>query len=152
MENRIVKILTKKKLKISFAESCTGGMLSSRLVGVSGSSVVFDESIVTYSNEAKEKYLNVSKSTLAKYGSVSEEVANEMARGIVKCSNANIGVSITGIAGPTGATIGKPVGLVFIGMFYKKDYVFKHIFKGSRQEVREQSTKAALRHILDLVE
>ncbi len=152
MENKIVKKLIDRKLKISFAESCTGGMLSARLVNVSGSSAVFDESIITYSNDAKEKYLGVSRSSLVTYGSVSEEVAIEMARGIAKCSNADIGVSITGIAGPTGGTPEKPVGLVYIGAFYKKDYVFKHIFKGDRQEIREQSTNAALRHILDLVE
>lgn len=151
MNIKLVDLLKEKNLTISFAESCTGGMLASRIVDVSGSSEVFSESIVTYSNAAKEKYLKVPNELLEEFGAVSKEVAVEMAKGIVDISSADIGVSITGIAGPTGGTIDKPVGLVFIAVMYNSIKVYRHVFSGDRTEVRKQTVEAAIRHIIDLV-
>ena len=151
MNIKLVDLLKEKNLTISFAESCTGGMLASRIVDVSGSSEVFSESIVTYSNAAKEKYLKVPNELLEEFGAVSKEVAVEMAKGIVGISSADIGVSITGIAGPTGGTIDKPVGLVFIAVMYNSIKVYRHVFSGDRTEVRKQTVEAAIRHIIDLV-
>lgn len=151
MEDKVVELLKEKNLTISFAESCTGGLLAGTLVNVSGSSVVFHESVVTYSNEAKMKYLNVQKETLDQHGAVSRETAKEMSRGIQELSKADIGVSITGIAGPSGGTIEKPVGLVYIGITYRNTYVFEHQFKGDRLKVRQLSVLNALNHILEVV-
>ncbi len=147
----LVKLLKKKNLTISFAESCTGGMLSSELVNVSGASDVFSESVVTYSNEAKMKYLGVLKETLDEFGAVSKETALEMAKGIKRLANSDIGVSITGIAGPTGGTKLKPVGLVYISVSYGNSYVFEHIFEGKRSDVRLQSVFEAVNHIIEVV-
>lgn len=151
MEKKIVELLKEQRLTISFAESCTGGLLAGTLVNVSGSSDVFHESVVTYSNEAKMKYLNVQKETLDTFGAVSRETAIEMAKGIQKQADADIGVSITGVAGPTGGTIDKPVGLVYIAVAYKNTYVFEHQFKGDRLKVRQASVINALAHILEVV-
>ena len=123
---KIVNLLKRKKLKISFAESCTGGLLSSSITSVSGSSKVFTLGIVTYSNQSKIKVLKVPKNIIRKYGSVSEQVCLAMVKNLNKISKTNISVSITGIAGPSGATKIKPVGLVYIG-----------IKKGNRTEVRK---------------
>ena len=112
----LVKILTKKKLKIAFAESCTGGMLASELTSISGASKVFNLGLVTYSNQAKIKFLKVNKNIIRKYGAVSRECCLSMVNNLSKISKANINVSITGIAGPKGGTKQKPVGLVFIGI------------------------------------
>ena len=126
LSNKIVKILTKKKLKISFAESCTGGMLSSAITSVSGSSKVFNLGLVTYSNQSKIKVLKVSKKIIRKYGAVSEQVCLAMVKNVGKISKSNISVSITGIAGPIGSTKKKPIGLVYVG-----------IKKGNRTEVKK---------------
>ena len=123
---KIVRILTKKKLKISFAESCTGGLLSSAITSVSGSSKVFTLGLVAYSNQSKTKILRVSKNIIKKYGSVSEQVCLAMLKNLNKISKTNISVSITGIAGPSGGTEIKPVGLVYVG-----------IKKGNRAEVKK---------------
>lgn len=149
--DKIVKILKSKNLMISFAESCTGGLLAAELVGVSGSSEVFSESVVTYSNEAKVKYLKVSKDTLNEFGAVSKETAYEMAEGIKNLSNADIGVSITGIAGPTGGTINKPVGLVYIGVSFKDTNVYEYNFAGDRLAVRLQTVFEATKLIEEAV-
>ena len=113
---KVVKKLIKKKLKISFAESCTGGMLSSTITSISGSSKVFNMGLVTYSNKAKMSVLKVPKKIITKYGAVSKECCLSMVKNISKISKANISVSITGIAGPKGGTKSKPVGLVYIGI------------------------------------
>lgn len=149
--DKIVKILKSKNLMISFAESCTGGLLAAEFVGVSGSSEVFSESVVTYSNEAKVKYLKVSKDTLNEFGAVSKETAYEMAEGIKNLSNADIGVSITGIAGPTGGTINKPVGLVYIGVSFKDTNVYEYNFAGDRLAVRLQTVFEATKLIEEAV-
>ena len=112
----LVKKLTKKKLKISFAESCTGGLLASSITSISGSSKIFNLGLITYSNQAKIKFLNVNKNIIKKYGAVSHECCLSMVNNLSKISKANINVSITGIAGPNGGTKQKPVGLVYIGV------------------------------------
>ena len=123
---KIVSLLNKKKLKIAFAESCTGGLLSSAITSVSGSSKVFTLGLVAYSNQSKTKILKVSKNIIKKYGSVSEQVCLAMLKNLNKISKTNISVSITGIAGPSGGTEIKPVGLVYVG-----------IKKGNRTEVKK---------------
>ena len=115
MESLIQKLI-KKKLKISVAESCTGGLLASKITSVSGSSKIFDLGLVTYSNTTKIKFLKVNKNIIKKYGAVSHECCFEMVKNLSKISKANINVSITGIAGPNGGTKKKPVGLVYIGL------------------------------------
>lgn len=145
LEMAVVRLLKKYDLTVSTAESCTGGMLAAKLVNVAGVSDVYKEGFITYSNKAKRKNLEVSKSTLKKYGAVSEQVAKEMATGGVLAADSDICVSITGIAGPDGGTEEKPVGLVYIGC-YLKDHVAVECyqFKGNREKIREQATMKAL--------
>ena len=127
------------------AESCTGGLLAGTLVGVPGVSEVFREGFVTYSNKAKRKLLDVSKSTLKKYGAVSAQTAKEMAKGGVFATDADICVAITGLAGPDGATPEKPIGLVYIACYMNdKVHVEEFRFKGDRQKIRERSVVQAL--------
>lgn len=136
LEKKVVELIKEKNLTISTAESCTGGMLASKLIDVSGVSENFYEGIVSYSNEAKMKRLGVSKETLEKYGAVSEETAREMLMGL----HTDIGLATTGIAGPNGGTEEKPVGLVYMGIKIKnKIYIEKKIFKGDRNKVRERT-------------
>ena len=116
LANKLVKKLIQKKLKIAFAESCTGGMLSSTITSVSGSSKVFNLGLITYSNKAKIDVLKVSKKIISKYGAVSNECCLSMVKNLSKISKANISISITGIAGSSGGTRKKPVGLVYIGI------------------------------------
>ncbi len=145
LEEAVVKALVNKKLHISFAESCTGGMLVSAIINVPGSSSVINESFVTYANEAKEKRLGVSHDAIMKYGVVSEEVAKQMAEGVALVSGADIGVGITGIAGPDGGTDKKPVGLVYIGLYYKGNTVVKKLTrKGNRLTIRQGTVMTAL--------
>ena len=145
LEGVVVNLLKDKKIIISIVESCTGGMLASTITNVSGSSSVFNESIVTYSNEAKTKYLDVSKNTISTYGAVSSECAKEMSKGLFKKTKSNITLSITGIAGPTGGTKEKPVGLVYFGLTYEGETnTYKKIFNGNRYMVRKRATIYAL--------
>ena len=126
----LLEKLTKKKLKISFAESCTGGMLASSITSISGASKVFDLGLITYSNQAKIKILKVSQNIIKNHGAVSAECCKAMVVNLSKISKANINVSITGIAGPKGGTKNKPVGLVYIGIKKgKKIKIIKNIFK-----------------------
>lgn len=141
----VVKLLKKHELTVTTAESCTGGLLAGTLVGVPGVSEVFREGFVTYSNKAKRKLLDVSKSTLKKYGAVSAQTAKEMAKGGVFATDADICVAITGLAGPDGATPEKPVGLVYIACYMNdKVHVEEFRFKGDRQKIRERSVVQAL--------
>jgi nicotinamide-nucleotide amidase len=145
----LVKLLIKKKLKISFAESCTGGLLASSITSVSGASKVFNLGLVAYSNQAKIKFLKVNKNIIKKYGSVSHECCLAMVNNLSKISKANINVSITGIAGPKGGTKQKPTGLVFIGI--KNGYktqIYKCLFKGKK---RSSIQKATVKKALNLV-
>ena len=141
----IVKLLKEKHMTVTTVESCTGGLLSAALVDVSGASDVFYQGIVTYANEAKVRLAGVKECTLEAYGAVSEETAKEMAEGGARAANADACLSVTGIAGPSGGTKEKPVGLVYIGCFVNGTTVIeKNIFSGSRREVRQQSVEAAL--------
>ncbi len=145
LEGVIVKKLNEKNMIISIAESCTGGLFSSKIVNVSGSSNVFKEGLITYSNEAKMKYLKVSKETLIEKGAVSKEVAYEMASGLAKETSCDMAISITGIAGPTGGTPDKPVGLTYFGLYHNgKVNTYKRIFNGNREMVRIRATIYAL--------
>ena len=147
--SKVVDLLKKHNLTISTAESCTGGLLSGAITAVSGSSDVFSAGIVTYSNDAKMKYLGVKEETLQKYGAVSEQTAYEMSMGVKEVNCADVGVGITGIAGPTGGTEEKPVGLVYIGV---NGVVTKNIFTGDREEVRKSAVVKALNMVSDFVE
>jgi len=145
LEDEVVELLKEKCLKVTFAESCTGGLLAGRLVNVSGASQVFEEGFITYSNEVKERRIGVSADTLCTYGAVSKETAYEMALGAAKTAKADVGVSTTGIAGPCGGTKEKPVGLVYIGCSIKgttKTKVFH--FTGNRHDNRECTVIEAL--------
>ena len=134
LANKLVKKLTQKKLKISFAESCTGGMLSSIITSISGSSKVFNLGLITYSNKVKIDILKVPKKIINKYGAVSSECCLSMVKNLSKISKANISVSITGIAGPNGGTKLKPVGLVYIGIKKgNKIFVQKYLFKSKNR-------------------
>ena len=149
----LVKILIKKKLKISFAESCTGGLLASSITSISGSSKIFNLGLITYSNQAKIKFLKVNKSIIKKYGAVSHECCLAMVNNLSKISKANINVSITGIAGPKGGSNQKPVGLVYIGV--KKDSktsINKCFFKGKkRTSIQKATVKKALGLVLRII-
>lgn len=150
LEEQVFFQLKDRHKKVSFAESCTGGLLAGRLVNVPGSSEVFEEGYVTYSNEAKQRLLDVTSEALENYGAVSRQVAEQMARGAAKRSGAQAAVGVTGIAGPDGGTDQKPVGLVYIGCFVDHEVVVtKKHFNGSRKEVREQAVEAALKLLLD---
>lgn len=145
LETVVVKLLQKYDLTLTTAESCTGGMLGSRIVNVPGASDVYKAGFITYSNKAKKKYLGVSKNTLKKYGAVSKETAKEMAKGGVFETDSDICVGITGIAGPDGGTEEKPVGLVYIGCYSNDKVIVKEfIFKGNREKIRMQATTKAL--------
>ena len=145
----LIKILTRKKLKISVAESCTGGLLASSITSVSGASKVFNLGFITYSNQAKIKILKVNKNIIQKYGAVSFECCLEMVKNLSRISKANITVSITGIAGPKGGTKQKPVGLVYIGVKRgAKIQINKCLFKSKK---RSSIQKATVKKALDLI-
>lgn len=144
LEMAVIRLLKKHELTVTTAESCTGGLIAGRLVNVPGASEVFREGFITYSNKAKRKYLDVSKSTLKKYGAVSEQTAKEMATGGVFATDADACIAVTGIAGPD-AEGEKPVGLVYIACYMKdKVKVEEYHFKGNREKIREQSVVKAL--------
>lgn len=145
LEEAVVRLLEKYGLSLTTAESCTGGLLSGRLVNVPGVSEVFRQGFVTYSDRAKRKLLDVSKGTLKKYGAVSEETVKEMAKGGVFATDSDVCVAITGIAGPGGGSEEKPVGTVYIGCYINdKMKVEKYLFKGNRAKIREYSVVRAL--------
>ena len=146
---KIVSLLNKKKLKLAVAESCTGGMLSSAITSVSGSSKVFNLGLVVYSNQSKIKILKVSKRIIRKYGAVSKQVCKAMTKNVSKIGKTNMGLSITGIAGPRGGTKKKPIGLVYVGI--KKGNrveVKKYLFKNKG---RSYIQKAAVNKSLGLI-
>ncbi len=150
---KILKLLTKKKLTLSFAESCTGGLLASSITSISGSSKVFNMGLVTYSNNAKVKLLQVPKKTITKYGAVSHETCLSMVKNLSKISKANISISITGVAGPNGGTKAKPVGLVYIGLKKgSKIIVKKNLFKSKKRiSIQKATAKQALKMILNIL-
>lgn len=139
------KIMRKEEMTLAVAESCTGGLLSSRITNASGSSDYFIMGIVAYSNEIKENVLGVSDKLIKKFGAVSKEVALEMAKGVRLLAGADIGIGITGIAGPTGGTRSKPVGLVHIALVTDKRRIVKKFrFRGPRSEIKLQASQNAL--------
>ena len=140
----------KKRLKISFAESCTGGLLASSITSISGASKVFNLGLITYSNQAKIKVLKVNKNIIRKYGAVSHECCLAMVNNLSKISKANINVSITGIAGPNGGTKQKPVGLVYIGIKRgNKTQINKCFFKNkTRSSIQKATVKKALKLVI----
>ena len=150
LSRNIIKKLSKKKLKISFAESCTGGLLSSTITSISGASKIFSLGLVAYSNQSKIKVLKVSKKTIRKYGAVSEQVCLTMVKNVSKIGKTNMSVSITGIAGPKKGTKKKPVGLVYVGI--KKDNkisVKKYLFKNKgRSYIQKAAVNKSLKLIL----
>ena len=153
LSQRIVKLLSKKRLKLSFVESCTGGLLSSSITSISGSSKVFSLGLVTYSNQAKIKILKVPKKIIIKHGAVSYETCLSMVRNLNKISKTNISVSITGVAGPKGGTKLKPVGLVYIGIKKgNKTLIKKFLFKIKKRNLIQKATvNQAFKMILKII-
>jgi len=153
LEESVARLLTARGLTISTAESCTGGLLAKRLTDVSGSSLYMDRGVITYSNRSKQELLGVPEKTLIDHGAVSAETAAAMAEGIRRLSGTGIGISITGIAGPTGGTPEKPVGLVYIGLATPDGVtVDKYNFPGERAAVRQTTSDAALEMIRKYLE
>lgn len=154
LEEQVVEKLIEKKLHISFAESCTGGLCCGTIVNVANASKVLDVSFVTYANEAKIKFLGVSADTILSYGVVSEEVAYEMAQGVANAAGSEVGVGITGVAGPGGGTAKKPVGMVCFG-FYIDGKVTTYTCQFGeigRNQVRKSSVEFVLSKLLELLD
>ncbi len=149
----LVNKLQKKKLKISFAESCTGGMLATAITSISGASKIFNLGLITYSNDAKINILRVNKKIIQKYGAVSPECCEAMVKSLSKISKADVNVSITGIAGPKGGTKTKPVGLVYIGIKKSNKLIItKNIFKQKkRNDIQKATVKRALYLVSSLI-
>ncbi len=149
---RLVEILSKRGLKVSFAESCTGGLLGATLTSVSGASGVFDGSIVSYANEVKNQKLGVDENVLATVGAVSEECARQMVLGVCRMFSSDCGAAITGIAGPSGGTPEKPVGTVYISVSLHGNVRVEHcLFLGDRNRVRDQSVAKAIDMLLEML-
>ena len=152
-EERLRAIMVQRGMRIALAESCTGGLISSRITDVAGASDYFEAGLVTYSNRAKESILSVPHDLLVAKGSVSAEVAGRMAEGARQVTGADIGLSVTGIAGPGGGSVEKPVGTVYMGLAAEgKTLVRQHLFSGDRAAVRSQTSDAALKLALDFLE
>ena len=149
LEESVVEVLAQKKMTVTTAESCTGGLIAGTLVNVAGASDVLNEGYVTYSNDAKERLVGVKHETLEEYGAVSEQTAREMAEGAAKAAGADAALSATGIAGPGGGTEEKPVGLVYIGCYVNGETTVKECrFEGSRMENRLHTVETALQLLL----
>ena len=150
--NKVVRKLIKKKLKVSFAESCTGGLLSSSITSISGSSKIFNLGLITYSNESKISILKVPKKILSKFGAVSKECCLSMVKNLSNVSKANISVSITGIAGPNGGTRLKPVGLVYIGIKKGNKIIIKeNLFKNKNRMAIQKATVITSLNIINKI-
>ena len=150
---QLIEVLRSKGLRMSAAESCTGGMIGCMMTSVPGSSDVFLGTAVTYSNDAKERILGVKHQTLMDHGAVSLETASEMAIGSIEVYESDVAVAVTGIAGPGGATPEKPVGLVYIAVADgPRTVVTKNLFQGDRQSIRHQTAIEALKLLIELVE
>jgi nicotinamide-nucleotide amidase len=149
LEQVVMGLIAPSGWKLALAESCTGGLVSHRITNVPGSSSFFSGGIVTYSNQAKMSLLGVQAETLEAYGAVSEQTVREMARGARRALSAEIGAAVSGIAGPGGATPGKPVGLVWIGLSAPDfEGAWRYVWQGDRASVKEQSAQAVLHHIV----
>ena len=153
MEEKLVQTLAEMGLTISTAESCTGGMLASKIIDISGASDVYSEVFITYSNDAKMKYLKVKEETLDNYGAVSRETVLEMADGCCKQTGSDVALVTSGIAGPGGGTPEKPVGLVYIGCAYKDEVTAREFrFDGDRYEIRRQAVDEAIAMAVEMLE
>jgi nicotinamide-nucleotide amidase len=152
-EEHLGGLLREKQLRLSVAESCTGGLIASRITDVAGSSDYFDAGVVVYSNQAKQTFLSVPAASIEAHGAVSREVAEKMAEGVRAATGADIGLAVTGIAGPTGGSLEKPVGTVYIGLASTTGTFFrKFTFSGGRLEIKQQTSTEALQFAIDLVE
>src|SRR5512135_1619858 len=150
MERRLAKYLTRKKFTLAVAESCTGGLISDTITNVPGSSRFFLGGVIAYANETKMKLAGVSAETLKLHGAVSKETALELARGVKNLLNSHIGLSVTGIAGPTGAVLFKPIGTVFVAVAFEHHLFYKKfLFKGTRRQIKVQAANAALKLLWD---
>ena len=142
-----------KKLTVTTAESCTGGMIASSIVSISGSSAIFKSSVVTYSNEMKSKILNIPLKSINENGAVSKVIAYTMAYNVLGLMNSDISIAVTGIAGPGGGSKNKPVGLVYIGIGTKQNIVTKrYLFKGNRLKIRQETTLEALKLLNEIID
>lgn len=151
--DKLVNLLLDKNLKIATAESCTGGLLAKKITDVSGSSKIFEMGLVAYANRIKQEFLFVPQKVLEEKGAVSTETAEAMATGIVKIAKADIGVGITGIAGPTGGTPEKPVGLVYFSVYFNGNLTTKELrLSGTRDEIREKTTQEVVKCITLLLD
>jgi PncC family amidohydrolase len=149
LEKQIGELLSERGWTLAVAESCTGGLLGHRITNVSGSSSYFQGGVISYSNEVKESILSVPEETLIEHGAVSEETAQAMAQGARRLLGTDVALSVTGVAGPTGGTPEKPVGLVYVGLAAEgADLWEKHIWQGDRAENKQQSAEAALNLLL----
>ena len=150
---KVIKLLTKKKITLSFAESCTGGLLASSITSISGSSKIFTMGLITYSNKSKIGLLKIPKKTIKTFGAVSYETCLLMVKNLNKISKSHISISITGIAGPNGGTEKKPVGLVYIGLKKgAKIIIKKNLFKSKKRiSIQKSTVKQALKMILDII-
>jgi PncC family amidohydrolase len=152
-EEKLNRLLAERQLTIALAESCTGGLISSRITDVAGSSNHFESGLVTYSNEAKEGFLHVPHDLIKTKGAVSAEVAEKMAQGVREVTDADIGLSVTGIAGPGGGSCEKPVGTVYMGLAVSgKSFVRKHKFSGDRLTIKKLTADEALKFAIDYLE
>ena len=152
LEERLVELLVSRKMTVTTAESCTGGMVAGTIVNVAGASDVLNEGYVTYSNEAKQRLVHVKGETLEQFGAVSEETAYEMACGAADAAHADVAISTTGIAGPGGGTAEKPVGLVYIGCCVRGTVQVKECrFRGSRMENRLHTVEEALKLAVEML-
>lgn len=152
LENKIVRLLTERKQTLAIAESCTGGYISHRITNVPGASAVFSAGLVTYANEAKQKFLGVRAETLAQNGAVSEAVAREMAEGALRAAGTDYSIAVTGIAGPGGGTPEKPVGTVFIGVASAQETrVFRRFNPAERLAFKELTSEQALEQLAALI-
>ncbi len=149
---KLIKLLAEKKLTVATAESCTGGLIAKLITDVPGSSQVFIGGVVSYSNEMKQKLLGVAAETLTQFGAVSERTVGEMVSGVLKVTGADVGIAVSGIAGPTGGSPEKPVGTVIIGVSYRdRVKIERYFFKGSRKSVRKQSADQAATLLVSLI-
>lgn len=152
LEEQVIKRLSELKLSVTTAESCTGGLIAARLVNVPGASQVFGRGFVTYANEAKEEELGVKHETLEQYGAVSRQTAEQMAEGAAAHARTDVAIAVTGLAGPDGGTPKKPIGLVYVGIFYRDEvYWQEYHFKGSRSEIRELTVVNSLKNLLQVL-
>ena len=152
LEEQIVRKLQEKRYTITTAESCTGGLLAGRILNVSGASEVYMEGYITYANEAKERILGVKHETLETYGAVSKETAEEMAIGAARAAKADVALSTTGIAGPGGGTVEKPVGLIYISCFLNGEVQVRELrLHGTREENRQDTVTETLKLLNDIL-